>query len=156
MTNINDVMQEMFKGKTTKALGPHVALEGFSFRLLNIEPNHKWVATGEVKPDGTMKYAQDPDMIIDETGERAQMVVELQLITPDGLTTSAVAPFVDRRHYFDVEKTRALIAAVGSNVELVNPRIEFKESSTTNSNGFSKIETKMYFAFDDIEVPNED
>lgn len=148
MVNFNDI----FSDAPRFAAVPSIPIKGAKFRLLKIEPYHAWVMTGEVKADGTPKWAQDPELVTDETGETLRCVVHLQIITDNGLQTSPQSPFEDNKHYFSEKELKALVKAVGKEVVLENPRIDFKEVSGENSKGFKRVETRMQFAYDSIKA----
>lgn len=151
MASIKD-FDKLFATKPVVATKPHIMLDGFRFRLLGIEPYHEWIMTGELKPDGSPRWAQDPENVVDETGERIRCKVELQLTDANGLATSTSAPFVNNRHYFSYEQLEKIVPKVGDMVELVNPRIELIDVATESKTGRKYIETKMVFMFDDIEA----
>lgn len=151
MTNIKD-FDKLFSTKPTISTAPYVALDGFSFRLLNIQPYHRWVKTGEVKQDKSPKWAQDPENIMDETGERIRCEVQLQLTDAKGVSTSTSAPFVDNKHYFSYEQLEKIVPRIGETVELINPRIELRDAATENDKGFKYVETRMVFVYDGFEI----
>ena len=151
MANIKD-FDKLFATKPTVATKPHIMLDGFQFRLLGIKPYHQWITTGEMKPDGTPKWTQDPENVMDETGERIRCEVELQLTDAAGLSTSTSAPFVDNRPFFSYEQLEKIVPKVGEMVELVNPRIELRDAATENAKGFKRVETRMQFVYDDIKA----
>lgn len=148
MSSIND-FNALFQGKQQESLVPSVPLTGFKFRLLSFDAYHEWVQTGE-KPDGSPKWAQSPDLVIDETGERVRCTLGLQLTDANGLSTSSAAPFVDTKHYFTMDEVKALQSHVGDFVTLEGARIELRDKGVTGKKGFTKVETHMAFAFDSV------
>ena len=150
MPNIFDTL---FSEQPQRRLFPSAPLDGFRFTLLGVEPYHEWVDSGLKKPDGTPKRVQSGQLVMDETGERVRCVVSLTMTSPDGLSTSASAPFVDRSHYLDEDTVKALIEMRGCEVGLVRPRIEFREQGKRDDR-FGSIQTRIVFAFDGFDFGN--
>lgn len=134
---------------------PHVSLEGFKFRLLDVCLAKKWIETGEVKPDGRPKYTCSETPQVDETGERVRVELSLQLIDAGGTQTSAAAAFVDRSQYVDKQMLQALVDACGGEVQLKGARVEFRDKGV-KADRFGRVKTEMRFAFDRIELPEDD
>lgn len=149
MSSIND-FNALFGNKVQTVSTPFVPLTGFYFRLMSIDAYHKWITTGETKPDGSPKWAQDPELVLDDTGEKVRCTIELQLTDPRGMSTSPSAPFVDNKHYFTPEEVKALQSYVGGYIGLNGARIELRDTGKANGKGFARIETKMSFAFDSV------
>lgn len=150
MASIND-FNALFTGKVKAVSVPHVSLDGFKFRLLEFDAYHKWIQTGELKPDGSPKYAQDPELVFDDSGEKVRCTLGLQLVDGSGLATSPSAPFIDNKHYFSLDEVKAMQEHVGEFIELGGARLELKDTAATNSKGFSRVETKIQFDFDSVK-----
>lgn len=149
MASIQD-FTDAFAGKVKATVNPHVSLEGFRFRLLSFDAYHEWLQTGELKPDGSPKWAQNPDLVFDDTGEKVRCVIELQLVDDAGLATSPAAPFVDNKHYFTVDEVHQMQQNVGEYIDLDGARIEMRDQPMKTKNGFARIETKFSFEFDAV------
>ena len=152
MANIKD-FQAAFGTKSvgTETRYPFVELSGWRFRLLSVKPYFGWHDSGEKKPDGSTKWAQDEEMTFDDSGERVRSVMQLQLIDADGRSTSASAPFEDNKRYFTLEEVQRLTALIGQEVKLNRPRIELRDQATKTKSGFNRIETKLVFVFDSVD-----
>ena len=144
------IFDTLFAEGQQHKLYPSVPLDGFRFVIVGVEPYRTWVDSAERKPDGTVKRVPSDELVMDETGERVRCVVSLTMTSPEGLATSASAPFVDRSHYLDEATVRALIELRGHEVGLVRPRIEFREHGKRDDR-FGAIETRLAFAFDGFD-----
>jgi hypothetical protein len=127
------LFDDLFAGGATRAVAnPQVALGGFKFRLLTVEPVRPWKDTG--KKDERGKVIREPDKNaydVDETGERIKLAVGLQLIDASGRATSPKAPHREQTHYFTHDEAASLVACAqaGGFVELKSARIEFVDST---------------------------
>lgn len=148
MANIFD---ELFAGGNAPRIYPSVDLDRCTFTLVGIEPYRDWVDSGQVKEDGTPKRVQSDQLTYDESGERVRVVLSFVLTDEHGMSTSAAAPLVERTHYLDADTVSALMKRRGSTVTLTRPRIELREQGQRDSR-WGRIETRMVFAFDDIDV----
>lgn len=145
------IFDELFAGGNAPRIYPSVDMDACTFTLVGIEPYHEWVDTGQVKEDGTPKRTQSHELTYDETGERVRVVLSFVLTDEHGMSTSAASPLVDRTHYLDVDTVSALMERRGQSVTLTRPRIELREQGQRDSR-WGRIETRMVFAFDGIEV----
>lgn len=150
MTTAKDFMAA-FNDRPVRADAPHLDMDGCKFILRGIRPYREWVMTGELKADGSPKWAQADEPVLDETGTRCRVEVDLQLLFPDGQRTSSSSPFTDNKHYMSLDKIKALVGAVGEEVEVEGARIEFKEVAETVKS-FNRVVTRMQFVFDDIKA----
>lgn len=130
------MFDDLFKDGAAKAVAnPQVALDGFTFRLLTVEPVRPWRDTGEKDEHG--KPIRRPDKTayeIDDTGERIKLAVGLQLVDAAGRATSPKAPYREQTHYFTHDEAAALVACAnaGGLVALDAPRIEFVDTTRDN------------------------
>lgn len=111
---------------------PQVALDGFTFTLLSVEPVRPWKDTGEVDEHGKSIRRPDKDAVVtDETGERIQLALGLQLTDANGRSTSPKALYREKTHYFTLDETKALIecAQQAGQVKLTDARIEFVDTT---------------------------
>lgn len=147
MSSIND-FSALFQGQRQAVTLPSVPLDGFRFRLLGFDAYHAWEET--VDADGTHKRAPSDKLVFDDTGEKVRCEVRLQLYDATGLSTSSSAPFKDTEHYFTADEVRRMQAHVGDFVTLEGARFELRDKGVTTKKGFTKVETKPFFAFDRV------
>ena len=117
-------------GAVTASANPQVPLVGFGFRLLSVEPVRPWEDVKDADGRVTRKPNKEK-MVTDETGTHIKLALGLQLIDANGNATSPKAPYREATHFFDLDDTKALVARAqaGGSVVLVNPRIEFVDST---------------------------
>lgn len=153
-----NIFDKLFSEQPQHRLFPSVSLDGFRFTLIGVEPYRTWIDSGQKKPDGTPRRVQSDELVFDETGERVRCIVSLVLTSPEGLSTSASTPFVDRSHYLDEDTLRALLEMRGLEVSLTHPRIEFREQAEQydpdKPKRWQRVETKLAFAFDGFDFGN--
>ena len=150
------IFDELFTDGNAPRIYPTVDLDRCTFTLVGIEPYRDWVDSGQVKEDGTPKRVQSDQLTYDESGERVRVVLSFVLTDARNISTSASVPLVDRTHFLDAAKVKALQGARGQLVKLTRPRIEFREQAQQydpdKPKRWQKVETKMTFAFDDLDV----
>lgn len=144
------IFDELFAGGSAQRIYPSVDLDACTFTLVGIDAFHEW----EKDKDGNP--IQSKELVFDETGERVRIVLSFVLTDARNISTSASVPLVDRTHFLDAAKVKALQGARGQVVKLTRPRIEFREQAQqydpSKPKKWQKVETKMTFAFDDIDV----
>lgn len=138
-------IKDMFAQKNADAAPtchPSVPLAGCKFYLLDMEPMHVWE-----------DHVQLDDYKMDEAG-RVRCRVTLTMVDANGHSTSPTAPLSDNTHYYSAGEVQTLLALRGGEVELKNPRVEFREKVKVNEKEakWSRIETEIVLAFDGFDL----
>lgn len=149
LSNIAAQMEAEKAANEAKVI-PAVSLEGFTFTLAKFEFAPKWVdtvdkATGEVK-----KEKVKGEFIVSDDGTCVKSILSLIVTDKEGHSTSASNPF---RKYLDVpiDDAAALNAHVGKVIELVNPRIVFREMGKKDDK-YGGMVSKLDFTFDGYKL----
>lgn len=121
---------------------PSVPLTGCRFYLLDMEPMRLW--ENNVPLD---------DYKMDEAG-RVRCRVSFTMTDAKGISTSTTTPLTDAAHYYSADEVQTLLALRGAEVELKNPRVEFREKVKVNEKNakWSSIESEIAFAFDGFDL----